>query len=437
MRHLALILALIPALCLLPAITQAQEGGAPAAPVALHGSIAASWHHFDDLTDSGLDYDRPTMRLNLKATGLLGGNYSARVRLRSRYNDRARAIGTAPATEWRNRIYEVNVTYDNPDTPFGFQAGRIIARDLGAVGYTDGVLLTHRVGESWRWGVVAGTRPDWETSEFQTTVQKYGAFVGFERGDRAESQFVMKLAAIGEYHESTVSREFLYVRSSYHRERRFDVYGTAELDVNRDWREDRTGESVSLSALYLRGRYRAMEDVTVGLGYDTRKNYYTYEVRSLPDSLFIDAARHGARASVDAKLPGDVRLHADFGIRGIEKSADDPTYSYSAEFTKRDLLGSRIRASLRVSGFSSPYALGTNPSLRLTRSFRGGHSAHASYGVYAYGIESGGPDRLNQWLRAGGQTQLPSRLYLSAEYQYDWGDDSEGHRLLGEMGYRF
>lgn len=433
MKHLTLILAL----CLLPAITQAQEGGAPAAPVALHGSVAASWYHFDDLTDSGLDYDRPTMRLNLKATGLFGGNYSARVRLRSRYNDRARAIGTAPATEWRNRIYEVNVTYGNPDTPFGFQAGRISARDLGAVGYTDGVLLTHRVGENWRWGALAGTRPDWETSEFQTTVQKYGAFVGFERGDRAESRFVLKLAAVGEYHDSTVSREFLYVRSSYHRERRLDLYGTAELDVNRDWREDRTGESVSLSALYLRGRYRAMEDVTVGLGYDTRKNYYTYEVRSLPDSLFIDAARHGARASVDAKLPGDVRLHADFGIRGIEKSADDPTYSYSAEFTKRDLLGSRIRASLRVSGFSSPYALGTNPSLRFSRSFRGGHSAHASYGVYAYGMESGGPERLNQWLRAGGQTQLPSRLYLSAEYQYDWGDDSEGHRLLGEMGYRF
>jgi hypothetical protein len=406
-------------------------------PVELHGSIAASWYHFDDLTDSGLDYDRPTMRLNLKATGLFGGHYSARVRLRSRYNDRARAIGTAPATEWRNRVYEVNLTYDNPDTPFGFQAGRIIARDLGAVGYTDGVLLTHRVGENWRWGALAGTRPDWETSEFQTTVQKYGAFVGFERGDRAESRFVMKLAAIGEYHDSTVSREFLYVRSSYHRERRLDLYGTAELDVNRDWREDRTGESVSLSALYLRGRYRATEDVTVGLGYDTRKNYYTYELRSLPDSLFIDAARHGARASVDAKLPGDFRLHADFGIRGIEESADDPTYSYSAEFTGRDLLGSRIRASLRVSGFSSPYALGTNPSLRLTRSFRGGHSAHASYGLYAYGIESSPTDRMNQWLRAGGQTQLPSRLYLSAEYQYDWGDDSEGHRLFGEMGYRF
>ena len=434
MRHLALILAL----CLLPAVAPAQESGSPAEPLELHGSVAVSWYHFDDLTDSGLDYDRPTMRLNLKAHyRLLGGNLKARVRARTRYDNRSRAIGTAPETEWRNRVYEVSLAYDNPDSPFGFQAGRIISRDMGGVGYTDGILLTHGVGEDWRWGVLTGTRPDWETSDFQTDVQKYGAFVAFERGDRANKRFEMKLAAVGEYHDSVVSREFLYLRSSYHHERRLDLYGTAELDVNREWREVLAGESVSLSALYLRGRYRVTEDVRVGLGYDTRKNYYTYEVRSLADSLFINAARHGARASVDAKLPGDFRLHADLGIRGIEDSKDDATYFYSATLSKRDLLGARLRASLRVSGFLSPYALGTNPSLRLNRSFRGGHSVHASYGLYSYSIEHGGTDRLNQWFRAGGVAQLPARLYVSGEYQYDWGDDSEGHRLFGEAGYRF
>ena len=410
------LLALILALSLLPVMAPGQEGSS-AEPMELHGSAAVSWYRFDDLTDSELDYDRPALRLNLKASGLFGGHYNARVRFRTRYDDRARAIGDVPRTEWRNRVYEVSLAYDNPDSPFGIQAGRIISRDMGGVGYTDGVLLTHRASDSWRWGVLAGTRPDWETSEFQTDVTKYGAFVAYERGDRATNRFEARLAAVGEYHESTVSREFLYFRTSYHHERQLDLYGTAELDLNRDWREDMAGESVSLSALYLRGRYRATENVTVGLGYDTRKNHYTYEVRSLADSLFINAARHGARASVDARLPGDVRMHADIGVRGVEDSEEDATYFYSAEFTKRDLLGQRLRASLRVGGFSSAYALGTNPSLRLSRSFRGGHSVHASYGAYSYGIESGGADRLNQWFRTGGQAQLPARLYVSGEYR--------------------
>ena len=433
MRHLAMILVL----CLLPAAAPGQDGAETRVPAEVHGNVALSWYRFDDLTHSALDYDRPTVRLSLKANGLWGGDYDLRVRFRSRYSDRSRPVGNAPETEWRNRVYEVSLSYNSPDAPVGFRIGRIVSSELGGVGYTDGVMLTHEAGESWRWGVLAGTRPDWETSNFQTDVQKYGVFVGFQRGDRAESRFEATLSAVGEYHNSIVSREFLYLRSSYNHERRFSLYGNVQLDVNRAWREERAGESVSLSALYLRGRYRATEDVTVGLGYDTRKNFYTYEVRSLPDSLFINAARHGARANVDAKLPGDFRLHTDFGIRGIEESEDDPTYFYSAEFTGRDLLGSNIRASLRVSGFSGPYALGTSPSFRLSRSFRGGHSVQASYGGYFYGIESTDTDRLNQWLRIGGQAQLPARFYLSANYEYDWGDDAEGHRMLGEVGYRF
>jgi hypothetical protein len=432
MRTPALILALL----LLPAAVPAQEDGNGADPVELHGSINASLYTFDDTSDSSLDYSRPALRANIRATNLFGGHYALKVRARTRYDDRARPIGHVPQTEWRNRVYEASLTYDNPNSPFGFQAGRIIARDMGGVGYVDGAMLTHRVSGDWRWGLLAGTRPDWRTSDFQTDITKYGAFVAFERGDRADTKLEARAAAVGEYHGSTVSREFLHLRGGYHRGRRLDLYATAELDLNREWREDRTGETMSLSALYLRGRYRATEDVTVGLGYDTRKNYLTYEARSIADSLFIDAARRGARADVDAKLPADLRLHADLGVRGVEDSDEDPTYHYSAELTARDVAGTRIRVSLRVAGFSGPYATGTNPSLRLSRSFRGGHSLHASYGRYGYAID-GGTSQLNQWLRTGFTAQLPARLYSSGEFQYDWGDDSEGLRLLGEVGYRF
>lgn len=419
----------------LPAVAAGQADG-PAGPAELHGSLSVSWYRFDDTSSSALDFDRPSARLNLKATGLFGGKVNARLRVRSRYDDRARVVGDVPETEWRNRVYEVNLSYDNPDSPLAFQVGRIIPRDLASVGYIDGVMLTHRPGPSWQWGVLAGTRPDWRTSDFQTTLQKYGAFVGFERGDRAVNRVEVRFAAVGEYHDSTVSREFLCVRSSYHRERRLDLYGAAELDLNRDWREAKSGDSASLSALFLRARYRASEDVSIGLGYDTRKNYYTYEIRSLADSLFIDAARHGARANVDARLLGDVRLHADVGVRGVG-SEDDPTYFYSAQLTRRDFLASRVRATLRVFGFSSPYALGTNPSLRISRSFRGGHSASVGYGAYSYSLDSSETSRLNQWVRVSGTAQLTGRFYLSAEYRHDWGDDSEGDRVFGELGYRF
>jgi hypothetical protein len=416
----------------------ATEGAAPAE---YHGSVAFSWYRYDDTSGSGFDFDRPVTRLNLKARRLFGGHYDLRVRFRSRYDERARVVGGREANEWRNRVYELCLTYDNPGSPLGFEVGRIISRDMGGVGYVDGVMINHRIGEEWRWGVLAGTRPDWKTSDFQTDITKYGAFVSFGRGDRAESRVEASLAAVGEYHGSTVSREYLYLRTDYHRERKLDVYGTAELDLNRDWREQRTGETVSLTALYLRWRYRVSDRLAVGLGYDTRKNYLTYEARSIPDSLFIDAARRGARATLDIKMPADVDLHGELGLRDIASPQVDPTYYLSAQFTRRDLLVKRLTGSARLSSFSGPDALGTNVTLRLSKAFHGGHSIYLTSGTYYYRygyapLESGA-DRFNQWVGVGGLAQLPADFYFSGELSQDWGDDSEGHRLLGEVGYRF
>jgi hypothetical protein len=412
-----------------------------AAPAAFHGNIAFSWYHFDDTTPSDRDFDRPVTRLSLKGTRLFGGHYDLRVRFRSRYDDRAHPAGGRPETEWRNRVYEASLTYNDPGSALGFQAGRIISRDMGGVGYVDGLMVNHRINGEWRWGVLAGTRPDWRTSDFETDITKYGAFVRFERGDRAESRIEASLAAVGEYHGSTVSREFLYVRTDYHRERKLDVYGTVELDLNRDWRKDRTGEAVTLSALYLRWKYRVSERLALGLGYDTRQNYLTYEARSIPESLFIDAARQGARGTIDVRMPANVYMHGEIGVRDVAGSDVQPTYFLSAEFSRRDLFLPRLSGSARLWSFSGENALGTNVQLRLRKGFRGGHSARLTYGTYYYsfGYEpaESGDNRFNQWLGVGGLAQLPADFYVSGEFSQDWGDDSEGHRLLGELGYRF
>ncbi len=58
------------------------------------------------------------------------------------------------------------------------------------------------------------------------------------------------------------------------------------LDVNRDWRKDITGESVSISNIYLSGRYKFSKIFTAGLSYDNRKTYLTYETKTIAEELF-------------------------------------------------------------------------------------------------------------------------------------------------------
>ncbi len=424
-------------LLLLPAAVCGQQELAPDRAPEIHGSVALSWYQFEDATESDLDISRPTLRLRLKASRLFGSDWNLRVKFRSRYYDRSRSPRTdGQKTEWRNRAYEISLSYDDPAAPLNLRLGRIVSNAMSGIGYIDGALVQHNAAEHWLWGIFAGTQPDWKTSDFQTSIQKYGVFAKYLKGDYLEGRFEATLAAAGEYHETVISREYVFLQSSYHRGRDWSLRGSLELDVNRLWRKDRSGEDLSVTGLFLTGRYRVTESVSTTLSYDNRKSYYTYETRSKPDSLFNNVFRHGVRANVDVRLPGALLVTGSFGVRG-EESKDDNTYSYALGMRKRDVLPGRLTVNARVGGFSNPYSSGFTPTLRIGRAFRGGRSLHMSYGNYTYTLESTETTRSSHWARVEGQLVLPARFHLSGSYEYDWGDDVEGHRLLAELGYRF
>ncbi|MCB0295568.1 MAG: hypothetical protein KDG51_10115, partial [Calditrichaeota bacterium] len=83
-----------------------------------------------------------------------------------------------------------------------------------------------------------------------------------------------------------------------------------------------------LSNLFISGRYQVSQPLTLGLTFDNRQNYWTYEIQSLADSLFDDALRTGLRANLSLRLPGNTNLFANGGFRKRE-SDKEATYSYT------------------------------------------------------------------------------------------------------------
>lgn len=401
------------------------------------GYLSLQWYQYTDLAnDNRYDFSQPTLRFKLNAKKLWDDEYYFRVKLRSRYNDRTRRYNSnVPQSEWRNRLYEVSFSYENKASALNYKAGRIISNKFSGLGYIDGLLLQHNITEKFGWGIFGGTQPEWQYSEFQTSFQKYGAFVSYEKGDYSTSRFETTLAAAGAYHGSTVSREFLYLQNSFNQGRKWNIYQSLELDVNRDWRKRKTGESLSMTGLYLSSRYYLTDDLSWSLSYDNRKNYYTYESRTLADSLFDDAFRQGARTSLSLRIARQYRLSASFGIR--KRESGDASYSYRSALNAVNVFNSTVTASMRFLGFSNLYTEGINPSVSLSKYFNGGHSLRLNYGNYMYSLKTNNSNRENQFAGLDGQLELPLHMYVSSSLQYDWGDDSKGYRLFAELGYRF
>lgn len=403
----------------------------------ISGNIGIQWYHFEDLTSSKLNFDQPSLRINFKVQKLWNKDFHIRIKFRSRKYDRSRRFtNNVPASEWRNRIYEGSFSYDNPGNPINFKIGRIISNMFSGIGYIDGLLLQNNINKLWRWGVFAGSRPEWQYAEFQTSIQKYGGYVNFLKGNYLTSRWESTIAFSGEYHGSTVSREFLYLMNSYSYKSRLSLYQSLELDYNRDWRKEKTAETISITGLYASGSYRIFDWLNTGLSYDNRKNYYTYELRTIADSLFDSAFRQGIRVNMYVRYFKNINFYGNFGWRKREGEGSN-TYSYMGGLNISNFLINSMRLSPRFAGFTNYYTSGYNPSVSLTKSFRYGHYLGVSVGSYIYSLKETSTNNMNNWLRLNGQLELPLQMYLSGNYEYDWGDDVEGHRILTELGFRF
>jgi hypothetical protein len=402
----------------------------------ISGNVGIQWYQFLDQSDYHLNFQQPTFRIYFKARQLWNKPYNLFIRMRSRYNRRENTFKNDIAQkEWRNRVYEFCFSYDNPEAQLNYRIGRLISSTYSGVGYIDGLQLQHNINRKLRWGVFAGAQPQWQYADIRTDIQKCGLFTNYISGEYSGSRLENTLAIVGEYHGSTVSREFMYLQNSYYSGNRWNIFQSAEIDLNRGWRKDKSGQTLSLTGFYISGYYAISSRFSLSMNYDNRKNYFTYELRSIADSLFDAAFRQGLRAAFNMHAFKNTRVSLNFGMRDRENDSQY-SYSYGLNLIHNNLLLKGLTLNMRLSGFHNLYTIGYNPSLLLSKYFRGGHSITTGYGNYFYTLDRANTNRINHWARMSSQLELPLRMYLSGQYEYNWGDDRMGHLILAELGYR-
>jgi hypothetical protein len=167
---------------------------------------------------------------------------------------------------------------------------------------------------------------------------------------------------------------------------------------------------------------------------DNRKNYWTYELKSLADSLYDDVLRRGLRADLSIRPGKGYFISPNFGYNK-RSSESKATVSYGLSVNKSSFIAANQYVNLQFSGFDGPLTDGSNYSVRLGRYF-GSNTISLGYGAYTYRYLTG-TGRHNQYVQLNGQFDLVSSLFMSTTYEYNSGDDTNGHRMFGELGYRF
>lgn len=405
--------------------------------VPLSGSISFLLYHWNDNAISKLDFTQTTARVSVRARRLWGKEITFSMRGRGRFDKRQRDITSViTRNDWQNSLWELSLSYQEPTSRVHASAGRILLSKASSVGYLDGLLLEGILSERLRIGVLGGTSPDWFYQDNRLTLMKAGGYFAYLSGDPAALRFEQTLGGVGEWHSGEINREYLILQGRLSHGSNWSIGHTAELDLNRGWRRIRAGNQFELSNLYVNGWVRPTARIRLGLSYDNRKNYWTYESRSVADSLFDDQLRQGVRLQSDLNLPAQLFVSAFGGYR--KRSGEpDPTLSWSAMLRKANAGWRGLSLSAQYAGFDGPTNRGYNYALRGTRLFAARYTVGLGYGSYRYRTDAMSSYRSNNWVEIMMQTDISRHYWLGALFETDSGDDIKGSRIQTEIGYRF
>ncbi len=404
----------------------------------LKGSLAFSLYGVQQNSAPGSAYSQPLVRFRLKGRDLGLPYLNFDLRFRSRYTSRSFDFSEAfQREEWDHRLYQAVLSYRPPQSAFGYEAGRLQANWLGGVGRIDGALFDAALSRQFRLGIYGGFEPDLQAGDFNSDMSKAGVFVRYEDQRGADRQYSATAAVSGSYYQGTVNRENLNLQFSGRLAGKIFLYSNMELDLNRDWRREKSGRTLALSSLWLNGSYRFNEQWQLNMGLNTRQNYYTYRYRSVADSLFDTANRTGIRASADYNPVPGTRFSAGAGLQDISR-INVQSQNWYFRFNQFPLLMRGDRLSLNYFGFVNEWTKGHYlrgnyawPVLRRMRLDLG-----SGVNRYEFQTQSGQP-QLNSFVRLGADLILPGNFSLNGYYEYQWQENSTSSNYLMELYYIF
>lgn len=413
-------------------------GAAKPAANTLSGRLAFEWRSFMDDSEAEEDFTQPALAARLKAQRLWGQPLDFRLHLRSKYSQRSRELDAArPETEWLHRVYEAALVWTCPQGRLRASAGRLISSDLPGAGNWDGGELLVNLRRHWSLGALAGTLPGLTDSSFDKDKQGYGAYAVYCAGEPSAASYRGSLGWVGQYDGHLASREFLTTRHSL-RYGRFTVQQLAELDLNRDWREEAAGESTTLSRFNAGIYLQATPALRLSLGYDRWEPVRTLLNREIPDSLYAQSLQQGLKGGFTLRLPERMSVGASLGYRDREDEDKRPVFA-SCDFSAADIGGSGLEAILRYAYADGRFTRSHVPSLELNRAF--GHRVDLGLGVgfQRYeGIEAERdmPDLEGQWLRVHGGLRLTPQVDLQGVFGHTGGDIGAGNLVQLRLAYR-
>ena len=275
----------------------------------LRGRVGLRFLTVQDRSGTGEDFSQPAVDVYAVGTRVGGSDFDLAVDVRARRTHRVRTDGESD-TEGHTRVYRLALAWQRETSPLRLTVGRQVSPDLASVSIFDGGLAEFRKTR-WSLGAFGGTQPDPIDLGYSSDIVEYGAYLRLQEQPGSRFRWSTTLGWISSSVSGTTNREFAFLRANASTGG-LNANLTQEVDVNRGWRADMEGESVSFTSTYAFLRYQFSRNLGAYASYDNRRRVRLYRDRETPESEFDDSYRQGIRGGIDTRPLRFLRL--GFGI---------------------------------------------------------------------------------------------------------------------------
>jgi len=190
------------------------------------------------------------------------------------------------------KVYNLALRYDFGKTA-SISLGRKINVNTANVGAVDGLQFEKKF-KNITIGALMGTRPNDSTYGFDSKLLQYGAFISHNIQNELSS-VQTSIAFFNQTNNLKTDRRYIYLQHSNSLLKNVDLFGSSEIDL---YAVENTIliTNISLTSLYLSLSYRPVNNLSLALSYDARKNIYYYETyKNKIDSTLEKETRQGLR----------------------------------------------------------------------------------------------------------------------------------------------
>ena len=337
------------------------------------------------------------------------------------------------------KVYSLAVRYEfNKSTQISL--GRRINPRMSSIGAMDGIQFEKSINR-FSFGAVAGSRPDFTTYGFDTKLFQFGAFTAFNT-KTASGYTETSLAFMQQMNNSKTDRRFLYLQHSNTLLKNIHLFSTFEADLYRlnadSLNPGKSGNSFSLTGLYVSLIYRPSGALSFSGSYDARKNVIYYETyKTLVDRVLENELRQGFRLQGSYRITPDITFGLQAGYRFLKSDPHTSRNIYSY-ISYSQIPWAYISATLSATILESAYLNGKIYSLNLTRDFfKSKVQSGIGYRYVDYRLPENFISLPQNIAEASFSWQVMDKMSISVSYEGTFEKQDQYNRIYFQIRKRF